>query len=110
MRVASAVGDNLSSDTSLWFERVFSATLNEHYGMTEHGMLLCNHHHPSISSVFVPEPDTIGVPLPGYSLTLVNSDGGSVDSGTVGQIVVDKKLSPLLWFKNYWNQPQDDSS
>jgi malonyl-CoA/methylmalonyl-CoA synthetase len=70
-------------------------TLLERYGMTEIGMALSNPLHGER------RPGTVGVPLPGVDVRLVNETGDVVAAGTPGEIEV---RGPGV-FREYWNQP-----
>jgi malonyl-CoA/methylmalonyl-CoA synthetase len=72
-------------------------TLLERYGMTEIGMALSN--------PFAGErrPGSVGRPLPGVELRLVDDDGRAVPPGTPGRI---ETRGPQV-FLEYWNRPEE---
>jgi malonyl-CoA/methylmalonyl-CoA synthetase len=80
---------------SRWKE-ISGHTLLERYGMTEIGMALSNPLHGERV------PGTVGMPLPGVSVQLVNEQGTEVLSGTPGEIEVS---GPNV-FKEYWGKPE----
>jgi malonyl-CoA/methylmalonyl-CoA synthetase len=71
-------------------------TLLERYGMTEMGM--------AISNPYKGErvPGSIGFPLKGMQVRLVNEEGALVESGAPGEIQVQ---GPNV-FKEYWEKPE----
>ena len=71
-------------------------TLLERYGMTEIGMALSNPLHGERV------PGTVGRPLPGVSVQLVNDDGILVPDGTAGEIEVRGETV----FREYWKRPE----
>jgi len=71
-------------------------TLLERYGMTEIGMALSN---PLEGER---RPGSVGVPLPGVEVRLVDEDGGAVEPGTPGEIEV---RGPGV-FLEYWRRPE----
>lgn len=71
----------------------------ERYGMTETGMTLSN----PLKGVRV--PGSVGSPLPGVQVTLVDDDGKPVSDGEQGEIQV--KSAGV--FKEYWNRPDATS-
>ncbi|NBM19570.1 acyl-CoA synthetase [Streptomyces sp. GC420] len=93
-------------------ERIASATgrqVVERYGMTE-TLMLCSSRwtppdiRPSARAVGGPRPGTVGVPLPGVELRLVDETGAEItayDGETVGEIQV---RGPNL-FTEYLNRP-----
>jgi malonyl-CoA/methylmalonyl-CoA synthetase len=70
-------------------------TLLERYGMTEIGMALSNPLHGER------RPGTVGVPLPGVEVRLVDEAGDVVVEGAPGEIEV---RGPGV-FREYWNRP-----
>jgi len=72
-------------------------TLLERYGMTEIGMALSNPLHGERRA------GTVGRPLPGVEVRLVDDDGRIADPGTAGQIEV---RGPQV-FSEYWNRPDE---
>ncbi len=74
---------------------ISSHLLLERYGMTEIGMALSN---PVRGQRL---PGSVGVPLPGVEVRLVDEDGSLVPAGTPGEIQVK---SPGV-FLEYWQNP-----
>ncbi len=72
-------------------------TLLERYGMTEIGMGLSNPYRGERI------PGSVGVPLPGVEVRLVDDDGSEVPDGVPGEIQV--KGSTV--FLEYWERPED---
>jgi malonyl-CoA/methylmalonyl-CoA synthetase len=72
-------------------------TLLERYGMTEIGMGLSNPYRGERI------PGSVGVPLPGVEVRLVDDDGGELPDGTPGEIQVK---GPTV-FLEYWDRPED---
>jgi malonyl-CoA/methylmalonyl-CoA synthetase len=72
-------------------------TLLERYGMTEIGMALSNPLHGERRA------GTVGVPLPGVSVRVVDERGGGVPPGTPGEIEVQ---GPGV-FLEYWRRPNE---
>ena len=68
----------------------------ERYGMTETGMNTSN---PLVGTRI---PGTVGPPLPGVSVRIVDDDGAPVSAGTIGQIEVK---GPNV-FPGYWKMPE----
>jgi len=72
-------------------------TLLERYGMTEIGMALAN---PLRGRR---RPGTVGVPLPGVNVRIVDERGDAVPEGTAGELDV---RGPGV-FLEYWNRPAE---
>jgi long-chain acyl-CoA synthetase len=78
------------------FRRKTGVTIWEGYGLTETA--------PAVTSNAmgtVAKPGSIGKPLPGVDVRLVDEDGSDVEEGDPGEIVV---RGPNV-FGGYWNQP-----
>ncbi len=87
----------LSIDVIDSFKEIFGATIIEGYGMTE-----------STSAVAVnpPErikPGSIGQPLPGIEMKVVDEKGNDLPQDTTGEIV----MSGAVVSKGYFNRPED---
>ena len=77
------------------WKEISGHTLLERYGMTEIGMALSN----PVRGERV--PGSVGTPLPGVEVRLVDEDGKPVAPGTPGEIEV---RGPSV-FAEYWGQP-----
>lgn len=77
------------------FRKLFGHTILERYGMSETLM--------NMSNPYVGErrAGTVGFPLPGVSVRLVNSEGAGIAEGETGEIQL---RGPNL-FAGYWNRP-----
>jgi malonyl-CoA/methylmalonyl-CoA synthetase len=75
-------------------------TLLERYGMTEIGMGLSNPYRGERI------PGSVGMPLPGVEVRLVDDDGSEVPDGEPGEIQVK---GPTV-FLEYWDRPEDTHS
>ena len=76
----------------------FALTIWEGYGLTEAS--------PSVSSNAVGErakPWSVGLPLPGVEVRLVDTDGEDVEEGDPGEVLV----RGTNVFKGYWRRPED---
>jgi|KBSSwiStaDraftv2_1062776.scaffolds.fasta_scaffold02236_7 malonyl-CoA/methylmalonyl-CoA synthetase len=70
-------------------------TLLERYGMTEIGMALSNPLHGER------RPGSVGLPLPGVEVRLVDEEGGSPPPGLPGEI----EVRGANVFQEYWRRP-----
>jgi malonyl-CoA/methylmalonyl-CoA synthetase len=75
-------------------------TLLERYGMTEIGMALSN----PLSGVR--RPGSVGMPLPGVDVRVVDDAGTEVGAGTPGELEV---RGPSV-FLEYWRRPEETSA
>jgi malonyl-CoA/methylmalonyl-CoA synthetase len=75
-------------------------TLLERYGMTETGMILSNPLHGER------RPGSVGLPLPGVDMRLVDESGQPVPDGTPGEI--DVRGAGV--FREYWGRPAESEA
>jgi acetyl-CoA synthetase len=100
LRVVSSAGETLDPEVIRWFAEHLDCTINDHYGQTEIGMVVCNHHglgHPI-------HLGSAGLPVPGFEVAIVDEEGREVPLGTPGILAVHRGRSPLFWFQGYWQQ------
>lgn len=96
MRLFVSGSAPLSVDVFKRFEQVFGHRILERYGMTETAMNLSNlYAGPRV-------PGTVGVPLPGVSVRIVDEQGEAVPEGEVGELV----LRGSNVFRGYWRAPE----
>lgn len=96
MRLFISGSAPLLPETFYEFQKRTGHTILERYGMTEGGMYSSNPY------TGVRKPGTVGFPLPGVSIRVVNSEGEEVGVDEVGYIQV--KGDNI--FKGYWNMPE----
>jgi len=86
----------LASEVAVAFEQRFGHPLRQGYGLTEAS--------PIVTSSVVdgdPKPDSIGVPLPGLEVRLIDEEGEDAVEGDAGEIWV---RGPNV-FAGYWENP-----
>ncbi|TLP59001.1 MULTISPECIES: AMP-binding protein [Pseudomonas] len=97
LRVLSSAGEPLNPEVIRWFAEALGVTIHDHYGQTELGMVLCNHHalaHPV-------RPGSAGFAIPGHRIVVVDEQGRELPAGQPGILAVDREQSPLCWFGGY---------
>ncbi len=99
LRAISSAGEPLNPEVIRWAEEVLGCPIRDHYGQTELGMAICNHH--GLAHPF--RPGTTGFAVPGYRLAVLDDALREVPPGTPGVLAVDRARSPLFWFRGYWN-------
>lgn len=95
MRLFISGSAPLLTQTFEEFQERSGHTILERYGMTETGMNTSNPLHGPR------KPGTVGLPLPGVELRIVDEKDQPVDQGEVGQLQV---RGPNV-FKGYWKLP-----
>jgi acetyl-CoA synthetase len=104
LRVASSAGEPLNPDVIAWSEAALGVPIHDQYGQTEHGMVVNNHHAPGLARPL--RPGSMGHPMPGFRAVVVDAEGRELGSGQEGQLAVDRRASPLYWFRGYYNDPE----
>ncbi|NIF27184.1 AMP-binding protein [Pantoea sp. Tr-811] len=101
LRVVSSAGEPLNPEVIRWFAEELGVTIHDHYGQTELGMVLCNHHglqHPV-------QAGSAGFAIPGHRIVVLGEQGEELPPGQPGILAVDRQHSPLCWFDGYHGLP-----
>ena len=97
LRAVSSAGEPLNPEVIRWFAEHLGATVLDHYGQTELGMVLCNHHglsHPiRIGSA--------GFASPGLLVTVLADGLREAGPDEQGMLALDRTRSPFMWFTGY---------
>jgi acetyl-CoA synthetase len=100
LRVVSSAGEPLNPEVIRWFEEHLAAPIRDHYGQTELGMVVCNHH----ALAHTVHPGSAGRAMPGYRVAVLDQDDRELGPNEPGILAVDIAGSPLHWFPGYWQQ------
>ncbi|HZW69200.1 MAG TPA: AMP-binding protein [Pseudogracilibacillus sp.] len=101
LQTLSSAGEPLNPDINNWTEEVFHSSIYDHYGQTELGMAIVNHHHPMFQHEI--KLGSMGRALPGYRAVILDDEFKEVEAGVEGELAFDINESPLLWFRGYLN-------
>lgn len=98
LRVVSSAGEPLNPEVIRWFDENLGVVINDHYGQTEMGMVLCNHHglaHP----VHI---GAAGYSSPGHRMVVLDEETlEELSAGKPGMLAIDREHSPMFWFNGY---------
>jgi acetyl-CoA synthetase len=99
LRSIASGGETLGAELIEWGRAQMGVTINEFYGQTECNMLIS-----SCAALEAPLPGTMGHPVPGHDVDVIDAGTGTVvPSDTEGAIAV---LAPdPVMFIGYWNNP-----
>ncbi|MDQ4144458.1 MAG: long-chain fatty acid--CoA ligase [Actinomycetota bacterium] len=98
VRLAISGAAPIPTEVIAGFRNLFGIEIDEGYGLTETApTLTSNRMMPR------PKPGSVGAPLPGVELRIVDDGGDEVEIGDTGEIVV---RGPNV-FKGYWQQPAE---
>ena len=97
LRVVSSAGEALNPEVGRWFSAHLRAPIHDHYGQTEVGMVVCNHHalsHPM-------SPGSAGFASPGHRVVVLDDEDRELGPHVPGILALDVQASPLFWFAGY---------
>lgn len=101
---ASSAGEPLTPEVNDWAEQALGVTVHDHYGQTEVGMLINNHHHAAVSRPI--KPGSMGQAMPGWTATVLHAERDEeVGPNEVGRVAMVVAESPLAFFAGYDGDP-----
>lgn len=104
IRTASSAGEPLTPEVNEWAVKALGVPVHDHYGQTEAGMLINNHHAHPLWRPF--RPGSMGHSMPGWKAAILKSDSDEIAAaGEKGRVAIDMKASPLAWFAGYVDEP-----
>jgi acetyl-CoA synthetase len=101
LRIVSSAGEPLNPEVIRWFADNLNVVIHDHYGQTELGMVLCNHHgleHPV-------HLGAAGFASPGHRIVVLDENHHELGIGQPGILAVDRSQSPMCWFAGYEGGP-----
>ncbi|MBM7061970.1 acyl-CoA synthetase [Pseudomonas sp. UL073] len=101
LRAVSSAGEPLTPEVIRWFAEGLDCTIHDHYGQTETGMVLCNHHalaHPV-------RIGAAGFAMPGHRVVVLDEQQRELPPGVPGILALDMPRSPMFWFPGYLGMP-----
>ncbi|SEE65053.1 AMP-binding protein [Pseudomonas kilonensis] len=101
LRIVSSAGEPLNPEVIRWFADNLNVVIHDHYGQTELGMVLCNHHgleHPV-------HLGAAGFASPGHRIVVLDENQRELDVGQPGILALDRSQSPMCWFAGYAGGP-----
>ncbi|WP_132992950.1 AMP-binding protein [Gordonia zhaorongruii] len=93
LRRASSAGEPLTPDIVEFGLQKLGCEVRDHYGQTETGMVIGNHWYSDVAMPL--KAGSMGQAMPGYTAGIVD-----------GQIAIDLKASPAVWFTGYDGAPE----
>lgn len=100
LRVVSSAGEPLNPEVIRWFDEHLHVPIYDHYGQTELGMFVNNHHR--LAHDFL--PGSAGFAMPGYRVAVLDENDRELPPGQQGILAIDIGRSPLFWFLGYHNR------
>lgn len=105
LRCASSAGEPLTPDVNRWAPAALGTVVHDHFGQTEAGMLLNNHHHPDLRQPI--KTGSMGRALPGWHMTVIDpATHEELGPNQAGLLAACLAHSPLAWFEGYASTPE----
>jgi acetyl-CoA synthetase len=105
LRCASSAGEPLTPEVNQWAGAVLGVSVHDHYGQTEAGMLINNHHHVALQKPL--QIASMGHAMPGWTgVVLHEHDDEPAAINELGRVAMDLEKSPLAWFSGYLDDPE----
>jgi acetyl-CoA synthetase len=99
LRTVGSGGETLGGDLLNWGREHLGVPINEFYGQTECNLIVAN-----CAALFTPTPGSMGRPVPGHEVGVMNASGEMAPAGLEGEIAV-RRPDPAM-FLGYWNNPE----
>lgn len=99
LRSLASGGEPLGADMLAWGQETFGITMAEFFGQTEVNLVVGN-----CPTVFAPRPGSMGRPIPGHRVAIVDDAGNELPPGEPGVVAV-RRPDPVM-FLEYWRQPE----
>ncbi|MFC7549678.1 AMP-binding protein [Plantactinospora sp. GCM10030261] len=102
LRRLSSAGEPLTADVISWATETLGVPVRDHYGQSEHGMVVVNGWHGDIKRPL--KNGSMGCDMPGWRTRVLLTDKDEIAPPlTVGRIAIDVPASALLWFPGYFD-------
>ncbi|WP_026693649.1 acyl-CoA synthetase MbcS [Peribacillus kribbensis] len=95
---AVSAGEPLNREVIESFQKYFNLTVRDGYGQTENTLLV------GVTKDMEVRPGSMGKPMPGNSVEIIDDQGRPCEPGAVGDIAVHIDTPAL--FKNYYKDPE----
>jgi acetyl-CoA synthetase len=98
VRAISSCGEPLNGEVVQFFRRVWDVTPMDHFGATEFGLPIGNYNGIAMDV----KAGSMGLPGPGYDMSIVDEDGRELPPGEIGLIAQKTDTNSCYWLR-YWN-------
>jgi acetyl-CoA synthetase len=100
LRLACSAGEPLNPEAIAWWGRTVGCPVLDYYGLSESYPLCGNY--PTVEV----RPGSMGLPLPGWEVAILDEDERPVPNGEPGEICLKARSNPHYPL-GYWNRPED---
>ncbi len=99
LRTVTCAGEPMGAELLHWGRETLGVTFNEYYGQTECNLVVAN-----CATLMEVKPGSMGRPVPGHRVEIVDGAGDPLPAGKVGHIAI-KRPDPVM-FLEYWDDPK----
>lgn len=99
LRTVTVAGEPMGEELLDWGCQAFGLNLNEYYGQTECNLVVAN-----CSAVMETKPGSMGRPVPGHDVRIIDDNAQEVARGQTGDIAV-RAGDPVIMLK-YWDNAE----
>lgn len=99
MRTIGCGGETLGEELLEWGKSVMDLVINEFYGQTEVNLVVGN-----CSEIMGVKRGSMGKPIPGHRVEVINESGNVLPPGVVGEVAIQRP-DPVM-FLGYWRNPE----
>ncbi len=100
LRSVAVAGEPMGAELLAWGREALGVSFNEFYGQTECNLVLANN-----DACMTAKPGSMGRPIPGHRVAIIDDAGNERAPGEEGQIAV-KRPDPVMLL-HYWNKEQE---
>ena len=99
LRTLTCAGEPMGAELLDWCRATLGVTPNEYYGQTECNLVVAN-----CAKIMEVKPGSMGRPIPGHTVEIINDAGQIVPTGKTGHIAVHRP-HPVIMLE-YWRNPE----
>ncbi len=99
LRTITVAGEPMGEELLDWGRKAFGLTLNEYYGQTECNIVVSN-----CAKIMPVKPGSMGRPVPGHDIRIIDENAAEVPRGEIGDIAV-REGDPVQLLE-YWDNPE----
>lgn len=92
-------GEPLGEEVFNWAREELGISINEFYGQTECNLVLSN-----CSALTPPKPGSMGRPVPGHRVTVIDEEGEPLGPDETGEVAI-RRPDPVMMLE-YWNNKE----
>jgi acetyl-CoA synthetase len=101
VRSIASCGEPLNGECVAFFRRAWDATPLDQFGSSEHGLPIGNR----FAARDAVRPGSMGMPLPGQRIAIVDEAGAELPAGQTG-LIATQPPPDAIYALGYWNNPE----